>query len=158
MATWFEYDVCTDIPQTRWFYGELLGLIQTWDEPDDVAFIHDSVQLSFTRVDVLERPSGWSFQPGWSHGQLSDAPPAQRLPSRSIAMQPEEFSEAVTRLLEAGVERLRDAPFWVGYWSFVVRDPDGRTVEISDPQTTGPEESGQENPCRASGPMSSRSS
>lgn len=140
MATWFSYDYCTDVPATRDFYGRLLGLTQIWDEPDDVAFTHDCVQLSFGRVDALAQPEGWAFQPGWGHGQLPDAPTGARVPSISLALPPEAFRAAVGRLRSAGVTQLRPEPFWVGYWSFVVRDPDGRTVEISDAQTPGPSE------------------
>lgn len=138
MATWFQYDVCTDIPAMQRFYGELIGLTQVWEAPDDVAFTHDCVQLAFTRVSSVERPTGWAFQPGWSNGQLDTAPEVHQVPSTSIALGPAAFNEAVARLVEADVERLRDAPFWVGYWSFVVLDPDGRTVELSDPTSPGP--------------------
>lgn len=133
MSTWFSYDVCSDVAATRRFYGELVGLEVVWDGADDVSFVHDCVQLSFSQVEAFRRPDGWAFQPGWSHGQLADAPAAQRIPSVSIALAPGAFREAVTRLQGEGVERLRNEPFWVSYWSFVVRDPDGRTVELSDP-------------------------
>lgn len=138
MATWFRYDVCTDIAATRRFYGELIGLDQMWDSADDVAFVHDCVQLSFALVESLPAPQGWAFQPGWANGQLPEAPAAHLVPSTSIALTPDAFSAAVARLTEADVERLRDAAFWVGYWSFVVLDPDGRTVELSDPESPGP--------------------
>lgn len=134
-ATWFSYAYCTDIAATREFYGRQVGLIQIWDEPDSVAFRHDRVQLSFDRVDTLARPTGWAFQPGWGHGQLPGAPETQQVPSTSLALEPQAFRGAVVRLRAAGVPALRETPFWVGYWSFVVRDPDGRTVELSDPTT-----------------------
>lgn len=138
MSTWFVYDVCTDVAATQRFYGELVGLEQIWAAGDDVAFVHDCVQVSFTRVESVPAQEGWAFQPGWCHGQLADAPPAERRPSISIALSPESFRAAVARLGEAGIAAVRDEPFWVGYWSFVVRDPDGRTVELSDPQSPGP--------------------
>jgi hypothetical protein len=53
-------------------------------------------------------------------------------------MSSEAFSDAVVRLQDAGVDVLRSEPFWVGYWSYVVRDPMGHTVEVADPTTTGP--------------------
>lgn len=133
MATWFAYEYCSDIAATRRFYGEWIGLSQIWAEEDDIAFTHDCVQLSFHRVDSLERPSGWAFQPGWGHGQLPDAPEMSFTRSISIALEPGKFAEAVERLKSAGVTVLRPDPFWVGYWSFVVQDPDGTTVELSDP-------------------------
>jgi catechol 2,3-dioxygenase-like lactoylglutathione lyase family enzyme len=135
MASWFSYEYCTDIPATRNFYGKLIGLEQVWDEPDDVAFRHDCVQLSFHRVATVNHPTGWAFQPGWAFGQLVDTPATQRIRSISIALTPARFRGAVRRLQEAQVPQLRPAPFWVGYWSFVVRDPDGLTVELSDPES-----------------------
>jgi catechol 2,3-dioxygenase-like lactoylglutathione lyase family enzyme len=138
MATWFSYEYCTDLGATRDFYGELLGLTQIWDEADGVAFRHDCVQLSFQRLESLERPSGWAFQPGWGHGQLADAPSTEHIRSISVALAPGSFRSAVERLRAAKVEALRPDPFWVGYWSFVVKDPDGRTVELSDAITSGP--------------------
>lgn len=77
-------------------------------------------------------PAGWAFQPGWSQGQLVDQPPVEHVRSMSIALPPQRFWPAVARLLQADVRSLRAEPFWVGYWSFVVRDPDGRTLELSD--------------------------
>lgn len=136
MATWFAYEYCTDISTTRHFYGELVGLTQIWDQPDDIAFQHGCVQVSFRRVDSLCRPKGWAFQPGWSHGQLSEAPTTEQVRSISIALAPAAFQSAVVRLKTAGVHALRAEPFWVGYWSFVVRDPDGQTVELTDPESS----------------------
>lgn len=127
-----------DLAATRCFFGQLLGLEVVWDGADDVSFVHDCVQLSFTRVDSVPHPDSWAFQPGWIHGQLVDAPAAQHIPSLSIALQPEKFRGAVSRLQTAGVGTLRPEPFWVGYRSFVVRDPDGRTVELSDPLSPEP--------------------
>jgi catechol 2,3-dioxygenase-like lactoylglutathione lyase family enzyme len=139
MSTWFVYDYCADLAATRRFYGELLGLATVWDEPDGIAFTHDCVQLSFRLREVqADAPSGWAFQPGWGQGQLADAPPVEHVRSTSIAMSPDRLRAAVARLQDAGVAVLRPEPSWVGYWSFVVRDPDGQTVELSDPVTPGP--------------------
>jgi catechol 2,3-dioxygenase-like lactoylglutathione lyase family enzyme len=132
MATWFSYEYCTDLRATREFYGQHVGLALIWDEPDGIAFRHDGVQLSFRRREALERPTGWAFQPGWAHGQLPDAPATVHVPSISVALAADAFRSAVDRLRAAEVEALRPEPFWVGYWSFVVKDPDGRTVELSD--------------------------
>ena len=136
-ATWFTYEYCSDVVATKDFYGRLVGLTQIWDAPDDVAFRHGCVQLSFTAGNSRPQPGGWAFQPGWSNGQLPDAPPVHAVASISIALEPQAFSDAVERLQASAVERLRPEPFWVGYWSFVVKDPDGMTVELSDP--TSPE-------------------
>lgn len=135
MATWFAYEYCTDISATREFYGGQVGLTLIWDEAEDIAFQHDCVQVSFRRADSLTRPQSWAFQPGWSHGQLSGAPKTEHVRSISIALAPAAFRSAVAKLKSAGVETLRPEPFWVGYWSFVVRDPDGQTVELTDPES-----------------------
>lgn len=140
MATWFTYEYCRDVAATAHFYGELIGLQQVWFEDDDVAFVHDGVQLSFTRTPDAPQADGWAFQPGWCHGQLPDAPPVLPVRSTSIALPPDHFRAAVARLQAARVRSLRPEPFWVGYWSFVVADPDGMTVELSDPTTAGPDE------------------
>lgn len=135
MATYFAYEYTRDVPAAREFYGRLLGLDCIWDEPDDVAFVHGDVQLSFSHHPDAPVHADWAFQPGWCHGQLDDAPEVARIPSISIALEPGQFQAAVARLREAGTPALRPEPFWVGYWSFVVRGPDGRTVEVSDPVT-----------------------
>lgn len=140
MATWFTYEYCTDIAATRDFYVRLIGLTQIWDEENNVAFTHDCVQLSFTRIDQVERPEGWAFQPGWANGQLPDAPLTVTARSISLALAPDEFEASVERLRQAGVRSLRPEPFWVGYWSFVVADPDGMTVELTDATSPGPTE------------------
>ena len=56
----------------------------------------------------------------------------------SLALDPHRFAEAVARLQASDTTLLCGSPFWVGYWSFVARDPDGRTVELSDPHSPGP--------------------
>lgn len=137
-ATWFVYDYCRDAAVMRRFYGDLIGLSVVWDEPGDVAFLHDGLQLSLTAFPDVPVREGWAFQPGWGHGQLEGAPAGAPVRSMSIALGPHQFREAVARLSAAGVTRLRAEPFWVGYWSFVVRDPDGTTVELSDPTSPGP--------------------
>lgn len=138
MIKWFAYEYCSDVAATREFYRDLVGLELIWDEPDDIAFVHGSVQVSFRRDPSLKRPNGLAHQPGWAQGQLPDAPETQQVSSVSIALPPAEFRAAVDRLREAGVESLRAEPFWVGYWSFVALDPDGRTVELADPTSPKP--------------------
>ncbi|MBB2894387.1 VOC family protein [Flexivirga oryzae] len=138
MATWFSYEYSTDIAATRHFYGELVGLEQVWDTADDIAFVHDCVQLTFHRVDSVEQPDDWAHQPGWADGQLPDAPATRPVRSVSIALPPAAFRDAVARLRAAGVKTLRPEPFWVGYWSFVVQDPNRLTVELTDPNSPPP--------------------
>ncbi|NLJ52793.1 MAG: VOC family protein [Intrasporangiaceae bacterium] len=133
MASWFSYEYTRDVGATRRFYRDLIGLEPVWDGPDSVGFVHDCVQVTFDYAEDAPERQAWACQPGWSNGQLADAPDTRQLPSISIALGPDRFRAAVDRLMEAGVEALRVEPFWVGYWSYVVRDPDGRTIELSDP-------------------------
>lgn len=133
MLTWFNHEFCSSIPAARHFYRELVGLELVWDEPDSVAFVHGSIQIAFSESTDAKASGGWALQPGWGFGQvpLKESPEKRR--SWSIALESHQFRLAVERMRGAGVETLWDEPVWVGYWSFVVKDPDGRTVELTDP-------------------------
>ena len=136
----FIYTRSNDLAASRRFYRDLVGLEQIWDEPDSIAYAVDEVVQLFIGLDGQAIPvEGWSFQPGWVFGLEVDPVPAYTAASWSIALSPNAFRTAVDRLQEAAVEPLRPEPFWVGYWSYVVRDPMGQTVELSDPVGDGPE-------------------
>lgn len=136
MLTWFNYEFCSNVPCTRHFYAELIGLELVWDEADSVAFVHGPAQIAFFEGGGSAAPDGWAFQPGWGFGQVPLENDPVRVRSWSIALEPQQFREAVERLKESNVPALWDEPTWVGYWSFVVKDPDGNTVELSDPVST----------------------
>lgn len=135
----FLYTRSNDLPASRRFYREFIGLEQIWDEADSIAFaVDDVVQLAID-LDAEAVPlSAWSFQPGWVHGLEVEPAPSYAMASWSIALAPDSFAGAVARLQDAGIEALRSEPFWVGYWSYVVRDPMGQTVELSDPVSAAP--------------------
>lgn len=136
----FLYTRSNDIAASRRFYTDLVGLEQVWDQPDSIAYgIDDAVQLSVDHDPEASAAPDWSFQPGWGFGLNIDPVPRHAPASWSIALSPERFTGAVGRLQRAGIEALRREPFWVGYWSFVVRDPMGQTVELSDPFSGGPD-------------------
>lgn len=136
----FLYTRSNDLAASRRFYRDLVGLEQIWDEPDSIAFVIDDwVQLSVDRDPDAAVVDGWSFQRGWVHGLEIDPAPPYNQASWSIALTPDTFRAAVERLQQTGAEALRPEPFWVGYWSYVVRDPMGQTVELSDPVSGGPE-------------------
>lgn len=135
MLKWFNYEFCSNIPATRHFYSELVGLELVWDEPDSVAFVHGSVQIAFSESTDTEAPDGWALQPGWGFGQVPLKESPEKRSSWSIALESRQFREAVERMRGSDVETLWDEPVWVGYWSFVVKDPDGDTVELSDPMS-----------------------
>ncbi|GAB3534460.1 hypothetical protein GCM10027403_10370 [Arthrobacter tecti] len=135
----FLYTSTEDLASSRRFYTDLVGLVQIWDEPDGVAYgIDDAVQFSIDFNPDAKRVTGWSFQPGWVYGLGIESRPTSAHSSWSIPLAPRQFKEAVARLQAAGSEALRPEPFWVGYWSYVVKDPMGRTVELSDPVSKAP--------------------
>lgn len=132
----FLYTRSNDLAASRSFYRDLVGFEQIWDEPDSVAFaLSDAVQfaIGFDRDAVPS--SEWSLQPGWVHGLKVDPQPPYDHASWRIALGSDAFRSAVDRLQHATVQMLRPQPFWVGYWSFVVRDPMGQTVELSNPES-----------------------
>ena len=138
-STFFFYTGSNDVAASREFYSTLIGLDQIWDEVDDVAYrIDGRVQFSIRYDQTAAVIDGWSFQPGWVFGLGVEPIPSSSSVSWSVALSPEAFNSAVTRLQDAGTTSLRPEPFWVGYWSYVVKDPMGQTVEISDPITGGP--------------------
>lgn len=116
-----------------------MGLDQIWDEVGDIAYlIEDAVQLSIGHDPDAAVHTEWSFQPGWVIGLGLEPAPRLTAASWSIPLSPESFSSAVGRLQEARIAALRPEPFWVGYWSYVIKDPMGQTVELSDPVSAGP--------------------
>lgn len=132
---WFAHEFSSNIAATRAFYHGLVGLPLVWDEPDSVAFVHGSAQIAFTEASDFEPAEGWALQPGWGAEQIAVADELVKVRSWSIALAPQQFRNAVDRLIAANVPRLWPVPRWVGYWSFVTRDPNGTTVELSDPVT-----------------------
>ena len=138
-STFFLYTGSNDIAASRHFYSDLIGLDQIWDEGDHIAYrIVGGVQFSISYDSSSTVSKEWSFQPGWVFGSGSEARPRSTRASWSIPLSPEWFASTVARMQEAEVDALRPDPFWVGYWSYVVRDPMGQTVELTDPATTGP--------------------
>ena len=134
----FLYTRSNDVAASRRFYSDLVGLDQIWDEEDDIAYlIGDAVQFSIGYDPDSTAEKGWTFQPGWVFGLGIDPIPRHASASWSIPLSPRSFVSAVARLQDAGVAALRPEPFWVGYWSYVVKDPMGQTVELTDPVSAG---------------------
>jgi catechol 2,3-dioxygenase-like lactoylglutathione lyase family enzyme len=127
----FLYLPCRDLEAMRRFYGDLVGLRETYFEAGSdggLAYACDQLQLTFfSAPDAEPNALGWHRQPGWAGGTVPAA-------SWSIvADDAAAFRAAVERLTEAGVPRHDERPSWVGYWSFPVQDPMGNTVEITLP-------------------------
>ena len=138
-SNFFLYTGSNNIAASRQFYSDLIGLDQIWDEVDQTAYrIDGGIQFSISYDSTGTISDGWSFQPGWVFGLgVEPSPPSARA-SWSIALSPESFRAATARLADAGINALRSEPLWVGYWSYVVKDPMGHTVELADATTTCP--------------------
>lgn len=126
----FLYLHTDDLSAARHFYSNLLGMDEFYfQEGDSVAYRCDALQFSIMLTkQPLPRPQGWATQPGWA----GDTAPHI---SWSVECSPADFRMAVSRLRASGVESLHPLPQWQGYWSFVVHDPMGNTVELSDPSS-----------------------
>lgn len=139
----FLYTRSNDIAASRRFYTDLVGLDQIWDEHEGIAYgIGQTVQLFIGHDPGAEPETQWAFQPGWAEGLGIQPRPSHAVASWSIALSPTSFRAAVGRLRHAAAEALRPEPFWVGYWSYVVKDPMGHTVELTDAVSAGPSSDG----------------
>lgn len=138
-STFFLYTGCNNIAASRAFYSDLIGLDQIWDDADLIAYrIDGGIQFSISHDSNATISDEWAFQPGWAFGLGIEPRPRSARASWSIPLSPEAFRGAVARLQDAKVDALRPEPSWVGYWSYVVRDPMGQTVELADAATAGP--------------------
>jgi catechol 2,3-dioxygenase-like lactoylglutathione lyase family enzyme len=137
----FLYTRSSDVEASRRFYGELIGLEEIWHDPGlDVSYaINDAVQFSIAHDPATPVAQDWAYQPGWVLGLGVEPEPSHAAASWSIPLEPGHFRVAVGKLQAAGVEALRPDPVWVNYWSYVVKDPMGQTVELSDPHSDGPD-------------------
>lgn len=124
----FLYLHCADLESARRFYSNVLGLKETYFSAEEgtVGYVAGALQISIATHAAAVEASGWAEQLGWEGG-------ATAAPSWGFELAPDEFRRAVRSAREAGTEPHFDAPRWLGYWSFPVRDPMGNTVEISSP-------------------------
>ncbi|MHA7274627.1 VOC family protein [Arthrobacter sp. TMT4-20] len=138
-CAFFLYTRSNNVEASRRFYSDLLGLDQIWNEEGDIAYlIGGDVQFSISDDPTATADKDWAFQPGWVFGLEIEPRPKRTHASWSIPLSPEAFRSAVARLQNARTVALRAEPFWVGYWSYVVKDPMGQTVELTDPISDGP--------------------
>lgn len=109
------------------FYGTLLGLDEIFHSAADqlVGFQIGTLQLTVQGSAVaVPADDAWASQLGWDGGTAARTSWGVELPTES-------FHATVGRLLDDGVPHRHEAPQWVGYWSFPVRDPMNNTVEVS---------------------------
>jgi catechol 2,3-dioxygenase-like lactoylglutathione lyase family enzyme len=134
----FLYIFCNDLEEMRHFYSDLLNLNESYYVPGiDGGLAYQCDGLQFTILpskDYLPVFEWWHFQPGWQGGTNQD--PSWSIESDSL----EEFSTAITRLIQAQTPAFFEKPRWLGYWSFPTKDPMGNTVELTFPPEHEPQE------------------
>lgn len=114
------------IDRARAFYRDVLALTETFASEDEgiVGYQVGELQITIEAQPEFAGPDGWAKQLGWRGGSSST-------PSFGIELTATGYAAAIDRAIAGGVECWRQAPDWVGYWSFPVRDPMGHTVELS---------------------------
>ena len=134
----FLYTYCNELEAMRAFYTELVGLDEIFYAPGDdggLGYHHGDVQFTvLAAAEPLPVATAWARQPGWSGGE--GLAPSWSFQLASL----DAFRAAVTRLAAADVPRLDDRPQWRGYWSYVVRDPMGHTVEVTHAPAEAPDD------------------
>ena len=122
----FLYLHCDDLAAARRFYTGLLGLDEIYYSDGDgtVGYTIGTLQVSVAAHPQAIPIDGWSQQLGWEGGDSTT-------PSLGIEFDSDSFRRVVGSLHGSEVSAWREEPFWVGYWSFPVKDPMGYTVEVS---------------------------
>ncbi len=122
----FLYIHCNNLSEMRRFYTKLIGLSEIYASDQAVGYHHGSVQFTIlSATEDLPVTQKWHRQPGWSGGVVPT-------PSWSFEFSdPAFFRDMIERLCGARVRSFDAVPQWVGYWSFVVKDPAGNTVELT---------------------------
>ena len=144
----FLYNVVKDLPATRAFYSDVLGMAEAHFMDEEqwgwAVYQCDGFQLMFFRDDEGgERPfhEPWDFMPGDGDQRYQGTQT-----SFSLYYPWEDFRAAVARIAAAdGVQRMTERPTWrqSSYFGWSIKDPEGRTLEVySDP----PEQPGDGDP------------
>ena len=123
------YVTARDLAAMRVFYTELLGLDEIHHSRDERLLAYRCGGLQLTNFEAADAPiaaDGWATQPG---GRGNTGPAI----SWSVVLTEGGYRRAVEALRAASATACHDAPVWVGYLSFPVRDPMGNTVELSLP-------------------------
>lgn len=127
----FLYAWCNDINDTRKFYTNLLGLLETSAVDNKefgwLCYQCTGMQFMFFRAEQkLAIEQRWADQPG------EMAPGAVPIMSFSIEIPADDFKATVRRLSDARVKAAAKYPTWrqSSYWGWTVKDPMGNTVEV----------------------------
>ena len=125
----YLFNCTSDIPGTRKFYSELIGLKETQYEEEwgYVCYQCEGFELMFFARENEDPPipTEWASQPGYPGGKLE-------ITSWAVAIPEDEYAAVVKKLKNAGVRLFKDLPEWRqnSYWGFTTMDPNGVTVEV----------------------------
>lgn len=136
----YVYRWSDDLEEMRRFYTELIGLQEISNSVEEehgyVAYKCVGFTLYILRgKEVRPEMSGWTKQIGREGGTIERTSYTIRVPESA-------FRDTVTRLRKAGVQSLHEMPKWFHneYWSYIVQDPMGATIEVYMKPSEKPEE------------------
>ena len=126
----YIYRWCNDLSVMRNFYTRLIGLDEgIFTDTEEYGFIEyksNDLRMYILRGTEIEpQAPGWAKQPGYLKGDLERT-------SYTIKVPKAKYADVVRRLQEADVKSFQEKPTWVQdeYWSYIVQDPMGVTVEL----------------------------
>ena len=122
----FLYTFCRDVAAVRRFYTEGLGMQEQCVSEQWVCYECEGMQLMFFKdEDFPAVRKTFSAQPGGGGGQ-------DPTPSWSILIPEADFADTVGRLQALKAPANMASPKFLqdSYWSYVVLDPAGNTVEV----------------------------
>ena len=126
----YIYRWCDDLSTMRNFYTRLIGLDEgvftDTKEYGFIEYISNDLRMYILRGTEIEpQDAGWAKQPGYLKGDLERT-------SYTIKVPEAKYADVVRRLQEANVKSFQEKPTWLQdeYWSYIVQDPMGVTVEL----------------------------
>lgn len=124
----FLYVPANDLDAMREFYTERIGLQEIYFQAGEgIGYNCDGFQFTVLGAGGVTTIDHWATQPGWT----GDTSP---LISWSVEMNESGLRRAIAQTRAAADQSLYEAPQWVGYWSYPVKDPMGNTVELTWPE------------------------
>jgi hypothetical protein len=126
----YIYRWCNDLTTMRNFYTSLIGLDEgaftDTEEYGFIEYISNDLRMYILRGTETEpQDAGWAKQPGYLKGDLETT-------SYTIKVPEIKYHGVVRRLQDANVKSFQEQPIWLHdeYWSYIVQDPMGITVEL----------------------------
>ena len=126
----YIYRWCDDLSAMRNFYTRLIGLDEgVFTDTEEYGFIeyksNDLRMFILRGTEIEPQEPGWAKQPGYLKGDLERT-------SYTIKVPETKYVDVVRRLQEANVKSFQEKPTWLQdeYWSYIVQDPMGVTIEV----------------------------